>query len=59
MVGRRRARKGIEYELDWRKTWKAASELENAQRLMEEFEVRRRARGGDEVWRQAQTGRNQ
>ena len=34
IVGRRRTRKGIEYELDWRKTWKPESELGNAQRLI-------------------------
>lgn len=57
-VGRRRTRKGIEYEVDWRKTWKPVSDLGNAQRLIQEFEVRRRARGGGKVWRRAQTGQN-
>ncbi len=58
IVGRRRTRKGIEYELDWRRTWKPESELGNAQRLIQDFEERRRARCGGKVWRRAQTGQD-
>ncbi len=53
IVGRRRTGKGIEYELEWRRTWKPEGELGNAQRLIQEFEMRRRARRGGKVWRRA------
>ncbi len=58
ITGRRCTRNGIEYELEWRRTWKPEIELGNAQRLIQEFEARRRGRRGGKVWRRAQAGPN-
>ena len=46
IVAKRRAGEDDEFLVCWTNSWLRRSELGNAQRLLKEFEVRRRARGG-------------
>lgn len=57
IIGKRRTSKGVEYKVCWKSTWKPTSELEKAQRVVQEFKERRRAQRGEKRVRRARTGK--
>jgi len=55
IFGKRRTRSGYEYNVRWKNTWLPRSELENAQELLQDFEVQGRAQSGRKRGQRART----